>query len=319
MRLFAHLLILLKYLGLRHRSSIVGPIGRAEVEDVQPRITLVGTVRRHLQSADPTQLNSRRRDAAHSRTNRHALFSGPHPSQSLIQFCKRKTACGVVEEVEAVVLTDFDGTMVTIDTAEYLLDQFAKGNWRTIDEQLEKGEVSFEESLKREFAMLKVPERTILQTLEPVTQFRPNFDRLIEYCKERSFTLVVVSGGLDFSIRHFLRLKGWLNSLEIVSPKATCTQDGIRLSFPKRLDQTATNLKDDLVWFHKKQGRRVVYIGNGIGDYPAAKVADLAFAIKGSKLAQLCQGNGTRCTEITDFQDAVNSIRDWFLAGASSV
>ena len=88
--------------------------------------------------------------------------------------------------------------MVTIDTAEYLLDKFANKSWRIIDEQLEKGEVTFEESLEREFAMLNAPEKTMLDALEPATRFRPNFDKLIEYCKEQRIPLVVVSGGLEF-------------------------------------------------------------------------------------------------------------------------
>jgi 2,3-diketo-5-methylthio-1-phosphopentane phosphatase len=218
-----------------------------------------------------------------------------------------------MREVECVVLTDFDGTMVTIDTAEFVLDKFADKKWRVIDEQLERGEVTFEESLKREFAMLKVPEETMLEALGPATRFRPNFDKLIEYCRDQHFPLVVVSGGLDFSIRHFLGLKGWLNSVEIFAPKATCTEGGVTLSFPERLDQMSVNFKDDLVRYHRKCGRKVVYIGNGLGDFPAAKVADLPFAIKGSRLAELCRSGGVACREITDFQEAVESIRDWVL------
>ncbi len=213
--------------------------------------------------------------------------------------------------MECVVVSDFDGTMVTIDTAEFLLDHFADRKWRVIDEQLERGEVTFEESLEREFAMLKIPEKTILQALEPVTRFRPNFDKLIEYCREQDYRLVVASGGLDFAIKHFLELKGWLNSVEIFAPKATCTGSGVTISFPKRLDRTSINLKDDLVRFLRGQGKKAIYIGNGVGDYPAAKVADLPFAIQNSRLAKLCRSGGVACKEITDFQEAVKSIRDW--------
>ncbi len=200
--------------------------------------------------------------------------------------------------------------MVTIDTAEYLLDKFANKNWRIIDQQLEKGEVTFEESLEREFAMLKVPEETMLDALVPATHFRPNFDKLIEYCREQRFPLVVVSGGLEFSIRHFLEQKGWLNKVEIYAPKSACTDNGVTLSFPRRLEPASTNFKDDLVTYHRKQGERVVYIGNGLGDYPAARAADLAFAIKGSRLAEMCKRGSVACKEITDFQEVVESLRD---------
>jgi 2-hydroxy-3-keto-5-methylthiopentenyl-1-phosphate phosphatase len=212
--------------------------------------------------------------------------------------------------MECVVLTDFDGTMVTIDTAVYLLDKFAPRNWRIIEEQFERGEMTFEDSLAREFALLKVSEREMLSALEPATHFRPNFHKMVEYCTERQFQLIVISGGLDFCIRHFLGLKGWSN-LEIYTPKATHTEDGIELSFPNRLEKTSTNMKDDFVMYLMKRGKKVVYVGNGVSDYPAVRIADLAFAIKGSKLVQLCRNGGVACKEITDFQQAVDSIEDW--------
>jgi 2-hydroxy-3-keto-5-methylthiopentenyl-1-phosphate phosphatase len=221
--------------------------------------------------------------------------------------------------VECVVLTDFDGTMVTIDTAQYVLDKFADKSWRLIEQQLEKGEMTFEESLAREFAMLRVPENTMLKALEPVTHFRPSFDRLIQYCKDQGFSIVVVSGGLDFSIRHFLGQKGWLDSLAVYSPKAQCTENGITLSFPDRFDQNSTNFKDDLVRYHKDRGKKVIYVGDGSGDYPAARIANLPHAVKGSTLAQLCRLGQVACTEITDFQEVVESVRRWiFMANKAT-
>jgi 2-hydroxy-3-keto-5-methylthiopentenyl-1-phosphate phosphatase len=207
-----------------------------------------------------------------------------------------------------VIMVDFDGTMVTIDTSEYLLDAFAPKDWRVIDEQLEKGEVTFKESLEREFAMLKVPERAMIDALEPVTRFRPNFHQVVEYCRGNHFPIIVVSGGLDFCIRHFLRLKGWLDLVEIYAPKAKCTDDGVTLTFPELLDQSSSNFKDDLVRSHKRNGERVVYIGNGLGDFPAAQISDLAFAIEGSRLAELCRIRGLACEEFTDFKQVVDSI-----------
>ena len=209
-----------------------------------------------------------------------------------------------------VVLCDFDGTIVTIDTAEYVLDKFVKENWRDIDEQLQKGEITFEESLEMEFALLKVPEKKMLEALEPVTHLRPNFEVMVRYCGENHFPLIVVSGGLEFSLRHFLGQKGWLSNLEIYGPRAQCTDEGVALTFPELFDRNSTNFKDDLVKHYRNLGKKVVYIGNGFGDYPAARIADLAFAIKGSRLAELCKTGGIPCDEITDFQEVVDSIRE---------
>ena len=133
---------------------------------------------------------------------------------------------------------------------------------------------------------------------------------MIQYCKENHFPLIVVSGGLEFSLRHFLGLKGWLEDLEIYGPKAQCTEEGGSVTFPDLFDQASTNFKDDLARYYRNRGQKVVYIGNGFGDFPAAKIADLAFAIEGSRLAELCKRGGISFREITDFQDVVESIRD---------
>jgi len=208
------------------------------------------------------------------------------------------------------ILCDFDGTIVSIDTAEYLLDAFGEKDWRKIDRALEKGEITFEESLVKEFAMLKVPEKVMLDALEPVTHSRPNFDKMVSYCKEHLVPLIIASGGLEFSVRHFLDRDGWLDSVQIYGPRAKCTADGVKLTFPAILDRDSENFKDDLARSQKRQGRRVAFVGDGIGDFPAARIADLAFAIRGSRLAQLCRTRSVPCREIVDFQEVVDSIRE---------
>ena len=54
----------------------------------------------------------------------------------------------------AALFVDFDGTIVNTDTAQIALDRFGDPDWMRIDQALERGEVSFEESLRLEFATL---------------------------------------------------------------------------------------------------------------------------------------------------------------------
>jgi len=212
------------------------------------------------------------------------------------------------------VICDFDGTIVDIDTAEYLLDVFGEKDWRRIDRELEKGEIDFEESLVEEFAMLKVPKKLMIDALGPVTHFRPNFEKVVEYCVENRFPLIVATGGLEFAVRHFLDRDDWLHNIRIHGPKAECTGDGVKLTFPELIAQGSENFKDDIVKQEKTMGNRVAYVGNGFADYPSVKIADLAFAIKDSRLAKLCRVNGVRCREMTDFQEVVDSIRGYISA-----
>jgi 2-hydroxy-3-keto-5-methylthiopentenyl-1-phosphate phosphatase len=210
--------------------------------------------------------------------------------------------------MSSVILSDFDGTIVAIDTAEFALGRFAQGDWRAVEEEFEKGEITFEECMRKQFWMIKVPEKVILDELDRATSFRPNFENLVEYSRAQRLPFIVVSGGLDFGIRHFLELKGWLEQVEVYAPKAKCTADGIRLTFPKLVDETSISFKEDLVRYYKRQGRKVFYIGNGVSDYPPARNADFTFAVRGSKLAELCNTKGVPHKEIADFQDVVEAL-----------
>src|SRR5690348_12145968 len=107
-------------------------------------------------------------------------------------------------KMKLAVLSDFDGTVTLDDTFEHVAEKFAKGDWRAVDDLYVKGEITVEECLRRQGAMVKATEPQILDELDKVTTFRSGFDNIIEYCRTSQYPLVLVSAGLDFVIRHFL-------------------------------------------------------------------------------------------------------------------
>jgi 2-hydroxy-3-keto-5-methylthiopentenyl-1-phosphate phosphatase len=209
---------------------------------------------------------------------------------------------------KAVLLSDFDETIVNIDTGEFALEHFGDPNWKRIEEEYERGNMTFEESLQKEFGTIKVPQRVILDELDKVVVFRRHFEELIEYCKGHVIPFTVVSGGLEFCIRHFLDRNDWLNFVDIRSPRAEYTPEGYVLTFPELFDRDSVNFKHDLVRYHRRRGSKVFYIGDGLGDYPAAKEADVRFAVKGSRLAHECRKGNLQHKEITDFQEVIEAV-----------
>ena len=207
---------------------------------------------------------------------------------------------------KAVMLSDFDETIVNIDTGEFALEHFGDPNWKRIEEEYERGNITFEEALRKEFGTIKVPQQVILDELDKVVVMRPHFEALIEYCKSHSIPFTVVSGGLEFCIRHFL--EDWLKFVDIYSPRAEYTSKGYVLTFPELFDRDSINFKHDLVRYHRRRGSKVFYIGDGLGDYPAAKDADVRFAIKDSRLAQECRKGNLQHREVTDFQEVIEAI-----------
>lgn len=185
-------------------------------------------------------------------------------------------------------------------------------SWKRIEEEFESGNISFEESLRREFAMIAAPEKMILTGLEKVVALRPHFGELVKYCMDWRLSFCVVSGGLDFCIRHFLNRENWLSFVEIYAAKAEYVDKGYELScFPKLQDKASVNFKDDLVRRYKKLGNTVFFVGDGIGDFPPASEADFRFAIRDSKLAKICRQRDLAHNEITDFREVLEAIESF--------
>jgi len=206
-----------------------------------------------------------------------------------------------------VLLSDFDGTVTDIDTGIYVLSKFANGDWRELDNRLTHGEITFEECLREQYGMINHPKNEILKMVETAVAVRRYFGDVVNCCKEKGIELKLVSGGLDFCIKHILER----NNLDVdfIAPKTTFGVSGITLEFPSITDTTSFNFKDDTVRRYQREGYNVVYVGDGYGDYYAIKEANLRFAMKDSISARLCHANNVTFHEITDFEPVLQIVR----------
>jgi len=207
------------------------------------------------------------------------------------------------------VLSDFDGTVTLNDTFENVLEKFGQGDWRAADDQYVKGEITLEECIRIQGGMVRASKPQVLNELDQVTKLRPGFDNLAEYCKTNHYPLVLVSAGLDFVITHFLTRENLVNKIELFAAVAKCTPMGIKFDFLKLKDNRSVNFKDDAVRYYKARADTVAYIGDGRWDLHALRNADLRFAIKNSKLAELCKEQEIQATIVADFTEVVNSLQ----------
>jgi 2-hydroxy-3-keto-5-methylthiopentenyl-1-phosphate phosphatase len=207
------------------------------------------------------------------------------------------------------VLSDFDGTVVNIDTCVHVLRKFAKEDWRVYDEQFERGALTLEECLKRQFSTVTAPRSAIISEIAQAASFRDGFAELIQYCRARGVPFIIASAGLDFAIDHLLAISGLTRQVQVYAPKSEFSDTGIRLTFPSLRYEASECFKDDLVLHYTKQGRRVAYIGDGIADYAAARTAAFPFAVENSKLARLLDGHKIDHYEIRDFGDVIRTIQ----------
>ena len=211
--------------------------------------------------------------------------------------------------MKLAVLSDFDGTVTLNDTFQNVLEKFGQGDWRAVDDQYVKGEITLEECLRRQGGMVRASKTQLLDELDQVTKFRPGFDNLAEYCKTNHYPLVLVSAGLDFIIKHFLMRENLMDKVELFAAVAKCTRMGIKFDFLKLKDNRSMNFKDDTVRYYKTRADTVAFIGDGRWDLQALRSADLRFAIKNSKLALLYKEQEIQATTVADFTEVVTSLQ----------
>lgn len=212
--------------------------------------------------------------------------------------------------MDLIVLSDFDGTIINIDSCEYILSKFVPDEvWKLYDHKYERGEITLEEAMRKQYALIKQPKHLILEELNKVVSFRTHFADFLQFCFSKSIRFEIVSAGIDFIITHFLELNGWHNSIKVISAITALSDSGITLSFPELHFNSSNNFKDDLVKYYQDKGFLVIFIGDGSSDFFAANIADVAFAVKDSYLARTLQKEENNFIEFSNFQDIINEIK----------
>lgn len=205
-----------------------------------------------------------------------------------------------------LILCDFDGTITTQDVTNVMLDHFTGTSWR--EEVLPHywaGEMNHFQLMEKLYATLKPTEPELLAVSKTI-KFRPGFENFVGFCRTRSYPLAVVSGGLDFYIRSRLPA-----DVPFYSYRGEYDPAGsnwlVRLpDWPKVDLEGGEDFKvrvlDELKRQHS-QSRPVVFVGDGRNDGPVAAAADLTFAVRGSRLAEICMARSRKCVLFEDFAE----------------
>jgi 2,3-diketo-5-methylthio-1-phosphopentane phosphatase len=211
-----------------------------------------------------------------------------------------------------IVLCDFDGTITIEDTGVVALDNFTDEDWRYYDELLEQEEITLEECIKTQFEMLEGKKEEILEVLIKSVRVRPNAERFIEFCHQNNIPFVILSAGLDFAINYYKEKFNNSHNIPIYAPKAEFLNNKVRLSFPPLEDEKSKNFKQDIVLKYNKKNNISIYIGNGLSDFEGVRVADFAYVVKDSKLANLCNKEEIAHKEFADFAEIITDIKNRF-------
>jgi len=211
------------------------------------------------------------------------------------------------------VLTDFDDTAITLNIPQMILSKHVYADWRGLDRLFEANRISFEDCLRSQYSLITLTEEQILEEVKGSIQFREGFDTLVEACGIRNVPLTIVSGGFDFVIRSVLLERGWVGRVGMTGTHIHFAPSGMIVDFPRPRSPAYHNFKDDLVSWNQRMGRKVIYVGDGLSDYEAVRLADAGCVIANSMLARLCKENSVDVIEVADFNEVVRAVEGWSL------
>lgn len=205
------------------------------------------------------------------------------------------------------VLVDFDGTACLHDVAEHLLERFASGDWKRLDEAWERGALGSQETVAAQSAMLDADRATLLEHATTHCVMDPTFAPFVTWAHGEGIEVALVSDGFGFYIEPLLVAAG-VPPIPVVTNAQGWDDDDRpgELAFPNGHPEClgCGTCKMQAVLDRQRRGA-VAFVGEGSSDRYGALYADVTFA-KLDLIAH-CERDGVRFVAWNDFDD----IRRW--------
>ena len=205
-----------------------------------------------------------------------------------------------------LIVSDMDSTLITIECVDEIAAGVGlKDGVAAITEQSMRGELDFEQSLRKRVALLSgLDERVLEEVYENVLQLSPGAEFLLEECKRNDVKFMLVSGGFTFFTERLQRRLGldfhFANVLEVENGKLTGRLKG------RIIDAQA---KADLLREYRKRLAlvpwQVVAMGDGANDIPMIREAGFGIAYRAKPKTE---ANADACVRF----GGLERIRGWF-------
>lgn len=203
------------------------------------------------------------------------------------------------------LITDFDGTITTIDIGNYLC-LFYKLSTPEKIEYAYKTKTDARQWMQEHFGPIKTTVKDFQSAVLSKAVVRPGFRDLCIYAKQNNIPFEIASGGLDIYIKPVLK-KYDCGQIKILSAKAEIKPNCISVKFPYYKGLTMEEFKKSRVMYYKDRGYKVIFFGDGPGDLDAACTADIIFAT--GRLEKILIENKMKYRPFKDYTQALNIVR----------
>ena len=178
-----------------------------------------------------------------------------------------------------LIVSDMDSTLITIEC----VDEIAAGvglkeQVAAITEQSMRGELDFEQSLRKRVGLLAgLPESVLQEVYDQVLKLSPGAEYLLSECKKHGVKFMLVSGGFTYFTNRLQSRLGldwaFANQLEIVDGKLTGKVLGDVIDA-----QAKANLLNQYRQAIGATREQVLAIGDGANDIPMLQAAGFGVA-----------------------------------------
>lgn len=202
-----------------------------------------------------------------------------------------------------LILSDFDGTICTMDMGNEVLNQFTRDEWRRIDADYCTGRIGSREAYGRMSTLFRGTREEMLHYIHRHERMDPHFVEFWHFCCSQGIDLKITSDGLDFYILEILK-KYDLDAIEFFANRVSFSEEGLMsITFPRASEDCGRcgTCKRMILEGYRPSYERIFYVGDGHSDVCAARKADLVFAK--NVLYDKCQEGNIDCIPYETFGD----------------
>ena len=194
---------------------------------------------------------------------------------------------------------DFDGTITKEDTLNKFLCLYADKKWLDIEDEWIKGKIGSKECIEKQMQLFdNVDEKSINDFIDSI-EIDETFNDFLNYLKSQDIDFCIVSDGFDYFIKRILKRYN-IDDIKIFSNKLEIKDGKFITYFPnynKECKPGAGVCKCNVIKSNRIVTKRVLYAGDGVSDFCAAKNVDFLFA-KGKLLEY---GKNTPINNLIEF------------------
>jgi 2-hydroxy-3-keto-5-methylthiopentenyl-1-phosphate phosphatase len=207
---------------------------------------------------------------------------------------------------EFFVAIDFDGTIVSQDVTDAVIQRFSRPGWEIPERLWEEGKIGSRECLSIQVSLLSASIDEVLNYIDK-TRVDPTFPAFVNFLRDASIPFAIIGDGFQGFIKRLLLNSGLDRIPPVVANDIQETQTGLEAIFPYAEEHCSSGTCKCAAASKLGGGLPVVLIGDGRSDFCLARNA--AYVLSKGKLSIFCAENSILGQPFKDFSDATFIIQ----------